>query len=230
MKAYLLIAGTGSRLRPLTDKTPKCLLPINGTPLLNIWLNLCYKYKITEVLINTYYLSEQVEEYLNKQDFKVKIQIFHEKVLLGSATTVLENKNFVEGEKDFFIFYGDTLTNINLDKMLEYHKNQKSKFTLGLFQTNYPKQSGIVELNKNNLVTSFIEKPKNPKTCLANAGIYLATQDIFNHISGKILEDFGHHVLPTLVNRMYGYEIKEFLMDIGTLSNYDLANKKWKQL
>lgn len=104
MKAFLLAAGYGTRLRPLTNTTPKCLVPICGKPLLAWWLQLFERYNIQEVLINTHYLPDAVREFINKHNkstSKVRIEEFYEPLLLGSGGTILANKNFVGSEKNF---------------------------------------------------------------------------------------------------------------------------------
>jgi len=233
MKAYLLAAGEGIRLRPLTYKIPKCLVTIKGKPLLHYWFRLFEKYGVNEVLINLYHLPYLVEDFLSKNSYNLKITKFYEENLLGTAGTVAFNKKFVEGEKEFFIIYADNLTNMDLGKFLDYHKAHNSFFTIGLFRTNIPEQCGVVELDKSGLITYFEEKPKNPKTNLANAGIYISDPEIFDILSdGKSKLhapiDFGHHILPKLVGKMHGYIIKDFFLDIGTWDNYEKAQEEWE--
>src|SRR5579864_4332114 len=114
MKAFILAAGNGTRLRPYTDSIPKCLLPIQSVPLLEIWLNNCRAAGISEVLINAHAHPEAIREFAMTQGTGVSIYIAEESQLLGSAGTLAENWRFVAGEKAFFILYGDVLTNIDL--------------------------------------------------------------------------------------------------------------------
>lgn len=230
MKAFLLAAGKGTRLQPLTNRIPKCLLPIKGTPLLGIWFALCRMYGITEILINLHHLSRVVENYLEGNDFGINITTSYEPNLLGSAGTILANKDFVEKEKHFFIIYGDNLTNMDLSKMTRFHEDSRGFFTLGLFPTGRPHECGIVTMDRNNIVTAFEEKPSCPASNLANAGIYVASRDIFNYIPHKDFIDFGFDVLPRIVGKMHGYKIEEYLIDIGNLDNYRRANREWNWL
>lgn len=231
MKAFLLAAGYGTRLRPLTNTTPKCLVPICGRPLLAWWIQLFEKYNIQEVMVNTHYLLNPVRKFIsnhNKNTSKVKIKEFYEPLLLGSGGTILANKNFVDGEKEFLICYADNLTNVNLENIISFHKQKNSILTMGLFHTNKPKECGIAAIDRNNLIYEFVEKPKNPKSNLANAGIYVTNNEIFNYIPNIQPCDFGKDVLAKLVNKMYGYEIKEYLLDIGNLDNYQKAQEEWQ--
>jgi mannose-1-phosphate guanylyltransferase len=93
VKALLLAAGFGTRLRPLTDTTPKCLVPIAGKPLIKYWLEMLDQEGMP-ALVNTHYLSQQVEEYIRAQTFQSEIKVVHEEHLLGTGGTLLKNKDF----------------------------------------------------------------------------------------------------------------------------------------
>lgn len=234
MNAYLLAAGLGTRLRPHTYHTPKCLIDIHGTPLLGWWLQLLEQHGIQRVLINTHYLADQVEAYLDTVRPKTKMDIItvHEPVLLGSAGTLLQNRSFISSSEDFLIAYADILTLANLTKMKQAHQafaEKGSLLTMGLFHTPYPASCGIVTVDSSQIVTGFIEKPENPTSNLANAGIYIANPSIFDYLpatlpDSKVL-DIGFDLLPLLVNRMHGFPIEEYLKDIGHLDAYAEALK-----
>lgn len=235
MKAVLLAAGKGTRLRPLTDTVPKCLIPINGEPMLGIWLRLLKKHGVGDALINLHYHAPSVEEFLSQDDSGVRVKAVYEEELLGSAGTLLANRDFLKGEQAFFIIYADNLTNLDLKKMMEFHlsvtdgsEGNNCVLTMGLHRTERPEACGIAAIAERGLITSFIEKPKNPATNLANAGVYVAGQEIFKYIPEREgLVDFGFDVFPSLIGKMYGYEINEYLLDIGTIENYERANKEW---
>ncbi len=237
VKAFLLGAGLGTRLRPLTEATPKILLPINGTPLLEIWLQHLRGHGIREVLINTHWQGEKVEAFLESgRDDYTHVVTYHEPSLLGSAGTLLANANWVEDGEPFFILYGDNLTNVNLRKMLGFHQRHGFPFTLGVFKTDNPTMCGIASINADGVVTDFEEKPKRPTSEMAAAGIYVTDRRIFRFFpdeatlaSSKPL-DLGLHVIPRLVGNMKAYPIHDFLMDIGTPHSYKKAQKLWKEL
>jgi len=229
VNAYLLAAGLGTRLRPHTHHTPKCLIDIHGTPLLGWWLKLLELHGVKHVLINTHHLADKVEAYLNtvRPQTSLEIITIYEPVLLGSAGTLLTNRSFISPSEDFFIAYADILTVANLTKMKNAHQKFKEKgalLTMGLFHTPHPSSCGIVTLDNSQRITAFTEKPKNPASNLANAGIYIANSAIFEHLpptlpSEKVL-DIGFDLLPFLVNQMYGFHIEEYLKDIGHLDAY----------
>ena len=337
MKAFLLSAGLGTRLRPLTDKMPKCLLPINGKPLLRIWLELLSRYGVDQVLINTHWHHEKVVNFLegekvrreeggkvgrkdrdqmsevrrqrsgkdrrenggkdkrkdehrtsnvqhrpseiekkfhgvkmmnerqetdfnrqssiiNRQSSIQKVEpgrgsritnqqitnnsltvrLFYEPELLGSAGTLLANRDWVDDGEPFFILYGDNLTEVNLLKMYAFHKDHEWPFTLGVFKADEPERCGIADIDESGKVVDFVEKPENPKSNLAHAGISIADKRIFDFYppNAKAIRplDLGFHVIPNLVGEMKAYFIEEFLMDIGTPDSYENAQKIYPQI
>lgn len=231
MKAYLLAAGYGTRLRPMTDTIPKCLVPIHGQPLLGWWFDLLRRHGVTEVLVNTHYLPEPVRAYMdeyNRCGTGLTAYETYEPELLGSGGTIRANRDFVEGEKDFLICYADNLTDANLTSFRKCHEAHDGPLTMALFHTNVPKQCGIAEVDAAGRITAFTEKPDEPKSDLANAGMYMADSRIFEYLDDdKPLLDFGKDVLPKLVGQMYGWNTEGYLIDIGTLENYKRANEEW---
>src|SRR5260370_36018465 len=103
MKAFLLAGGHGTRLKPLTDSIPKCLLPIRGIPMLQIWFALCRRYGIDEVLINLHSHAEAVRKFIEKNKNGLKVHLFEEESLLGMAGTLLGNRRWVREESSFCV-------------------------------------------------------------------------------------------------------------------------------
>jgi len=238
LKAFLLVAGRGERLRPLTDAIPKCLLPINGIPLLQIWLEQLERSRVEEVLINTGWLHEMVEEFVQEWSARhkaVKIKLFHEPVLLGSAGTLLANREWV-GRDPFFIIYGDNLTRFDLQKMLEFHEKNGLPLTIRTYKGADPKRAGIVCLDESGTVIDFEEKPENPKSDMGAGGIYIADQRIYyffpdKHERPKDAElDLSYHVLHRMIGKMKAYDSGEFSMDIGTPESYAKAQEIWREI
>ncbi len=230
MKAFLLAAGNGTRLRPLTDNVPKCLLPICGAPLLEIWLNNCKAAGIRDVLVNAHAHTEEIRRFAAEQESGVKIRIAEEPELLGSAGTVAENQSFVTGEKTFFILYADVLTNIDLRRMLEFHQQKHLPATLGIYQVPDPSRCGIVTMNEDSVIQQFVEKPSQPVSNWAFAGVMIAGPELFDFLPAQRPADLGFDVLPRMIGKMGAYRISEYLLDIGTLSNYQHAQQSWRGL
>jgi mannose-1-phosphate guanylyltransferase len=227
MKAFLLAAGLGTRLKPITDSIPKCLVPICGKPLLGWWVELFKKHGIDEVLINLHHFPDKVKEYLESNREGIKFHFFYEEVLFGSAGTLRENKNFVKDEKEFYILYADNLTNVNLTAFMDFHKTYDKFFSMGLFKTLNPSACGIALVNNENVIIDFEEKPKNPKSNLASAGIFISTPEVLDYIPEIEIADVGFHLIPHLVNKMSGWMINDYLIDIGTHENLHKAELEW---
>lgn len=226
-KAFLLAAGLGTRLRPLTETIPKCLVQIYNKPLLGWWIDLMEKYGIEEVLINLHHLSDQVVAYINSYQTEIKFHFFYEEKLLGSAGTLRENREFVKDEDAFFILYADNLTNYDLMLFSEFHWKNNLPLSMALFETDNPRVCGIAELDENNIVISFEEKPQFPKSNLANAGLYIAKPEILDLVPNLEIVDIGFHLLPQFVGRMAGWQSSNYLIDIGTIDNLNKANNEW---
>jgi len=232
MKAFLLAAGKGTRIQSVTNnKIPKCLLPISDKPLLEIWFELCQKHNINEILVNGHYLAKLVENFIkkNKNRFNLKIKYIYEKELKGTGGTIRNNFDFVRNEKYFYIFHADNYTNIDLTKFKKFHINHNSPLSIALFHVNNPEQCGIVEkINQNNLITAFVEKPKETNSNLASAAIFITSPKIFKDFPNKEKFDFSSEILPKYIGKMYGYTIKGFNIDIGTPKTFKYAQKKIK--
>ncbi len=229
-KAFILAAGSGTRLRPLTDSVPKCLLPIQGVPLLQIWLESCEAAGISEVLVNVHAHAEKIREFAGKQIGRVRIHVAEEPHLLGSAGTVAENRSFVSGEEAFFILYGDVLTNVSLAAMMDFHLHKRMPVTLGVYRVPDPSRCGIVTADHDGIVRSFVEKPVQPASDWAFSGIMIASPEILDLAPAQRPADIGFHLLPLLTGRMAAYPIGDYLLDIGTLDNYRKAQSSWPGL
>lgn len=233
MKAFLLAAGEGTRLRPLTEKITKCLLLVGGKPLLEIWLELCQKHGIKEVLINGHHLAYQIEDYIgrNKTKFNLKINYVYEKEFKGTGGTVRDNFDFVRNEDFFFIFHSDVFTNINLTEFKNFHIEKNSPLTIAMCYTKTPKASGLIEgITDEGLITAFREKPEDPKSNLASAALFITSPEVEKDFPKEGNFDFSKEILPKYVGKMYGFLIDGFHVNVGTPEKYELANKLTKEL
>jgi mannose-1-phosphate guanylyltransferase len=227
LKAFLLAAGHGTRLRPLTDKTPKCLLPIQGIPMLQIWMEVCARFGIDEVLINIHSHADAVRQFLARLKTPVRVHIVEEKELLGSAGTLLANREWLDQEPLFWVFYADVLHRVDLAAMLQLHQARSPAATLAVSRVPDPTRCGIVSLAEDGTIGEFIEKPRSPKSNLAFAGLLIGTQAMLDTIPSKHPVDIGFDVLPQLTGRMMAYPVSDYLIDIGTFENYTKAQQTW---
>lgn len=227
MKAFLLAAGLGTRLRPLTDTVPKCLVPVDGTPLLDIWLDRLAAVGVDEVLVNLHHLPGRVTDHLARRVQPVTVRTVFEPALLGSAGTLVANRDLVDDEEMFLAVNADNLTDFDLGTLVARHRESGAVATMALFRAEDPSSCGIVELD-GGVVTSFEEKPSRPRSNLANAGLYAFSPKVLDRIRGPLPRDIGHHLLPDLVGEARGVDVGDaYFRDIGTPQALDEANRDW---
>ena len=227
MRAILLAAGLGTRLRPLTNDIPKCRVPINGEPLLGIWLARLSANGVGPFLVNTHYFSRKVENFIEQCNFSEKITTIYEPELLGTAGTLLKNINFFNGE-DGLLIHADNYCLENFERFLNAHQNRPAGclMTMMTFITDDPRSCGIVELNEQNVVTKFHEKVASPPGNLANGAIYILSSQLLDQLKTKFSSavDFSADVLPLLLGKIYAYKSQTGVIDIGTPESYRKAN------
>jgi len=227
MRALLLAAGFGTRLKPLTDMIPKCLVPINGTPLLEIWLERLSSAGIREYLVNTHYLADQVEDYIAHSKYKSLIKIVNEPNLLGTAGTLIANIDFFQGE-DGMLVHADNycLADLGAFQKAHFDRPKECLMTMMTFRSDDPHSCGIVELNQSGTVIGFHEKVTNPPGNLANGAVYILSAELLKKMSTNFhgAKDFSTEVLNRCVGNIYSYETSEIFIDIGTPKSYAEAN------
>ena len=228
MKAFLLAAGLGTRLRPLTDRIPKCLVEVGGRPLLDTWLDALAAAGVDEVLINVHHLHRMVEEHVAARAGRAPfVTVVHEPVLLGSAGTLRSNRDFVADEPFFLAINADNLTTFDIGRLIEAHYSAPLLATLAVFRAAHPERCGIVAV-QDGLVVGFEEKPLNPVGNLANAGLYAFDPRVLDLLEGDGPLDIGRHLLPRVVGRSRVVDIGvAYFIDIGTPEALELARATW---
>ena len=230
MKAILLAAGVGSRLGVLTAKTPKCLLPIAGRPLLDYWFDALKAAGVSQVLINLHHHADQVRAYLAGLPNDMQVVAAYEPSLLGSAGTIRAARDFIGSDTDFFVIYADNFAEIDLARLNRFHVDAgRPILTLVAYLTTEPQRCGILELDSAHRVIFFEEKPIHPKSRIANAGIHVAGAELFDYLPAQTPADLGFDVLPRLIGKMAGYVTDEFIQDIGTPAAYELVCRRLQQ-
>lgn len=228
MKAILLAAGFGTRLRPLTLSTPKCLVEIKGKPLLKYWFENLTRAGINEIFINTHYLSQKVDNYILNSEYRKNVKIVYEKILLGTSKTIITNLNYFLKD-DLIVIHSDNFCKQELKELIKAHNTRPKNclMTMLVFRTDNPSSCGIVELDSDNIVTSFHEKKINPPGNLANAAVYIFSNTMLEELNNNYNNciDLSTEVLPNFLNRIYTYETNEAYIDIGTPDNYIKANE-----
>lgn len=231
MRALLLAAGIGSRLRPLTDTVPKCLVPIHGRPLLDYWLDLVFEGGIERALINTHWLAPQVDLHVAASPWRDRIDLVHEPELLGTGGTVLANRAWL-GETPFLLAHADNLTDFDAGRLVAAHLARPSQcaITMLAFRTDDPGSCGILEVDAGGIVRAFHEKVANPPGNLANGAVYIFEPEVVGFMArfGRSFVDISTEVLPAYVDRILAHETGCYHRDIGNPESLRRAHSEFR--
>lgn len=237
IKAIVLAAGKGERLKKFTKKVPKPMLKIKEEVILEHNLKWLKKFGIKEVYINLHYLPEIIENYFgNGSKLGLNIKYSYEKKLLGTAGAVKKIGRWIKDDC-FLVIYGDNFypSSYNLEDFVKFHFIKKAMVSIGLFRKRSEiAKSGVVLLNKEEKITNFFEKPSEKeqsleirKEGLINAGLYILNRKIIDYIPDGF-SDFGKDVFPKLLKKnlpIYGYIFKTPVIAIDTINLYKEYSK-----
>jgi NDP-sugar pyrophosphorylase family protein len=221
MKAFILAAGLGTRLRSLGLDLPKVMVPIGGQPLLQHHLEFLRTQGVTEFIVNLHYLPEKITGYFGDgSKFGVNITYSPEPELLGTAGGVKKMEAALR-TGTFLVIYGDNLMRFELAPLLAFHRARQAVATVALFASPEPWTGGVVETAPDGRVRRFVEKPdrKEISTNLINAGIYLLEPAVLDAIPAGQFCDFGKNVFPSLLaagQPVYAMKPKAYIHDVGT--------------
>jgi mannose-1-phosphate guanylyltransferase len=226
MRAIILAAGLGTRLRPITNSIPKCMVPIHGKPLLSYWLDLLLNNGVDKLLINTHYLPNTVRSFVADSEWVSSISLVHEDQLLGTGGTILKNRTFSSGQS-LMVVHADNLTRFKPLDFITAHLNRSKDcvMTMMTFDTDVPKNCGIVKLDERGVVQEFHEKVANPPGTRANAAVYIIEPVVIDFIAslGKEICDFSTEVLPNFLGKIQTFHNTDYHRDIGNLESLALA-------
>jgi NDP-sugar pyrophosphorylase family protein len=221
MKAFILAAGLGTRLRELGLDVPKVMVPIGGKPLLEHHLELFKRQGIREFIVNLHHLPEKITDYFGDGNrFGVTIMYSREPELLGTAGAVKKMERELR-DGTFIVFYGDNLVRVDFGPLVEFHRRHRAQATVALFASPEPWTGGVVETDSNGRVRRFVEKPdpKQVSTNLISAGILVIEPQVLDIVPAGRFYDFGKDVLPKLLAEhrpVYAMEPRAYIQDVGT--------------
>ncbi len=232
-KIIIVAGGLATRMKPITEEIPKCLIDINGKPLILHQLEFLKKHGFNEIIFCVAHLADKVKEYFGDgSKFGLNIKYVQEtKELMGTAGSVKLTENLIGNDKEFIVYYGDNLTNMNFGKFLSFHKQNNALATVCMRPTpeNY-KASSIITLDDKNKIEVFLEKPseedlhKNKGKKYINSGIYAFSNKIFDLIPQNTKYDFAKQLFPLLIEQnkpFYGYPTTEYFREIGRVEKYE---------
>jgi mannose-1-phosphate guanylyltransferase len=233
MRALLLAAGLGSRLLPLTATTPKCLVMIDGRPLLDYWLELLFDAGIERVLINTHWLAGQVDDFVQTSRWASRVDLVHEDQLLGTGGTVLANRRWLQ-EQPFMLAHADNLTDFDVAGMIAAHRSRPPGHlaTMLGFRTDDPRSCGILALDDRDTVVTFHEKVEHPPGNLANGAVYIFEPEVIDAIASRRspVVDLSTEIIPALVGRILCVETSGYHRDIGSPESLRRASFEYRRM
>ena len=233
MRALLLAAGLGTRLQPLTDHIPKCLLEICGKPLLEHWITMLYNGGVYPLLVNLHHHADKVANFIYNSPYREFVTTVYEKKLLGTGGTLLINRGFF-GDEPLMLVHADNLSIFDVQAFVNSHLNRPDgcEMTMMTFKTPTPHTCGIIETDDKGCVQAFHEKVVNPPGDIANGAVYIVEPSIFNYLEGlnKEFIDFSTEVIPEYMGRINTFYNNVYHRDIGTIESYEMACREFPEI
>jgi len=230
LRALLLAAGLGTRLRPLTEKVPKCLVPIRGKPLLGYWLDILGRADVERVLVNTHHLPQPVRDFVARSPWATRVELVHEPALLGTGGTIVANRGFF-GRAPFIVAHADNLSRFDARAFIARHmaRPRGVAITMMTFRTDAPQSCGIVQVDAEGKVVAFHEKVANPPGDQANGAVYIFEPEVLDFLAslGKPVIDLSTEVIPRFLGRIATYPNTLYHRDIGSLSSLRKAEAEF---
>lgn len=233
-KVVIVAGGLATRMKPLIEDIPKCLIDLDGKPLVQHQIEFFKKCGFTDFIFCIGHLAGKVKAYFKDgSKFGVNIKYSQEnKELLGTAGAVKLVEKLIPEEEDFIVYYGDILTSMNFNKFLKFHVKAGGIATVCIrpLPEGY-KSSSVIILDENKKIQVFLEKPQteaiekypyNKK--YINNGIYVFKKEVLKLIPENTKYDFAKQVFPLIIEKglgIYGYSTEEFFREIGRVEKYE---------
>ena len=225
MKVVVIAGGQGTRIASVNSEIPKAMIPVAGKPILEYEIEMAKRYGYTDFLFIIGHMGDQIEQYFGDGcQWGVSIEYFIEERPLGTAGALgLLRDKLTE---DFFVFYGDTVMDFDMDAMLNYHKSKRADATLFLHPNDHPYDSDIVELDSSGRVLRFCNKPHADDFVshnMVNAALFVFSPKVLEQIEIGTKSHIEKHVLPACLNKgmnLFGYVSFEYIKDMGTPDRY----------
>ncbi|HVL91223.1 MAG TPA: nucleotidyltransferase family protein [Actinomycetota bacterium] len=227
MKAIVLCAGLGTRLRPLTDTVPKVMVEIGGEPLLFRQLRMLREVGVTQVAMNLHWLGDVIREAVGDGSrFGIEARYGDEPELRGSAGALNGFPGFFD--ERFFVVYGDVYYEMDLAALADFHAARGAAFTIATAVADDPTRCGVLRIAPDARVEAFVEKPPSaPPDAPTNTGVYVCEPRIAALIPPG-MSDFGADVIPSLIasgENVYAFSASAIVQDIGTPQGLERARR-----
>jgi mannose-1-phosphate guanylyltransferase/phosphomannomutase len=220
-----MAGGFGNRLYPLTRNCPKPMLPLIDQPVLGHILDLLKQHHFSDVIIATYYLPEQIQDYFGDgKDRGMTLQYSVEEFPLGTAGSVKNAQPYLDDEP-FLVISADIVTDINLSQLVQFHWEKDALATLALTRVAEPKEYGVVVTDHVGHIRQYLEKPGHLQvnSNFVNTGIYVLEPELLDDMQPDTVCDFSYDIFPQMVKRneaIFGYLASGYWRDMGTMQSY----------
>lgn len=229
MKAVVMAGGEGSRLRPLTCNRPKPLVPLCNKPVMEYIIELLKRHGVDQVLVTLHYLANEIVSYFGDgSDWGIQLIYSVEDEPLGTAGSVKKVESYLTDT--FIIISGDCLTDFDLTRALDFHRERSSVATMVLARVDNPLEYGVVITDEQQRVKRFLEKPSWGEVFsdTVNTGIYVLEPEVFDHMEADRPYDFSKDLFPRLMEEglaVHGHVASGYWSDIGSLQSYRQAHQ-----
>ncbi|MFH1201289.1 MAG: nucleotidyltransferase family protein [Candidatus Omnitrophota bacterium] len=235
MQAIILAGGKGERLKSITRDIPKPIIPLGGKPFCLYQIELLKKHGVRDIIFSIGYLREKVQRLLgNGSDLGIDIHYAIEDEPLGTAGAIKNSAQYLHSDALFLVLNGDVLTDMDLSKLIEFHRSKKSFVTISLIEAKEKKSYGSVLVNKNGRIKSFAEKVESLQNSqFVNAGIYVFERRALDKIPPALNYSFEKEFIPRLVRKnlpVFGFKTSCYWIDIGEPSRFKQAEKEISRL
>lgn len=233
MKVIIIAGGQGTRIASVNSEIPKAMIPVGGKPVLEHQLIMAKRNGFDEFIFLTGYLGQQIQSYFGDGNkWGVHIDYYHEEQPLGTAGALAEVTDWLSD--DFFVFYGDTVMDVDMNRMLAFHRSHQADATLFVHPNDHPYDSDIVLMDSNYQVAGIIPKP-HPEDFIChnyvNAALFIFNKSVVNCIERGKKTHIEKNVLPACLNaglHLYGYVSSEYVKDMGTPERFREVCKDWE--
>ncbi len=227
LTAVILVGGEGTRLRPLTERKPKPMLPLVDRPLLQYTFEHLHRYGVGRVVLSCGYLPTQIEQHFGAESDGVELEYRVEDTPLGTGGAIAFGARGLD--ESFLAVNGDSLRGADLGALIGFHRAKGAEATILLTPVVDPSRYGLVRLTPDGRVHSFLEKPRPDEidTDLINAGVYVLEPSVLELIEPGRLVSIERDVFPKLVDRgtLYGLALPGYWLDVGTPESYLRAHR-----
>lgn len=228
VQAVIMAGGDGTRLRPLTCELPKPMIPVANRPVMWYILDVLSAHDIDEIFLTLRCMPEWITRYVEEvSEWRQRCRSFIEPRPMGTAGGVKLLEKLIQGT--FVVMSGDALTNVDLTRLVEFHKQKGAMGTLALTRVKNPLEYGVVLTSPDGRIKAFLEKPSWGEVFsdLVNTGIYVLEREVLDYIPKDAEFDFSRDLFPLLLRReipLFGMEIDDYWCDIGNIREYVQAH------